>query len=81
MVDKSLNALIQGGAADMTKKAMVDLYKEGYVAHLQVHDELDFSITDSNEGKKIQEIMENCVKINVPLKVDLEIGPNWGEIK
>jgi DNA polymerase I-like protein with 3'-5' exonuclease and polymerase domains len=81
MVHKSLNALIQGGAADMTKKAMVDLYKEGYVAHLQVHDELDFSITDSNEGKKIQEIMENCVKINVPIKVDLEIGPNWGEIK
>ena len=65
----------------MTKKAMVDLYKEGYVAHLQVHDELDFSIQDTKEGKRIQEIMENCVKINVPLKVDLEVGPNWGDIK
>lgn len=81
MVHKALNALIQGGAADMTKKAMVDLYKEGYVAHLQVHDELDFSIQDTKEGKRIQEIMENCVKINVPLKVDLEVGPNWGDIK
>jgi len=48
---------------------------------LQVHDELDFSISDVNEGKKIQQIMENCVKINVPIKVDLEIGTNWGNVK
>ena len=36
---KSLNKLIQGSAADMTKKSMLDLYKEGIVAHIQIHDE------------------------------------------
>ena len=41
---KALNRLIQGSAADMTKKAMVDLYKEGITPHIQVHDELDISI-------------------------------------
>jgi DNA polymerase I-like protein with 3'-5' exonuclease and polymerase domains len=37
---KALNKIIQGSAADMTKKAMVDLHKEGIVPHIQVHDEL-----------------------------------------
>ena len=41
---KALNRLIQGSAADQTKKAMLELSKEGYVAHIQVHDEVDFSI-------------------------------------
>ena len=43
---KALNKLIQGSAADMTKKAMVDLYKEGIIPHIQVHDELDISVKD-----------------------------------
>ena len=55
---KALNKLIQGSAADMTKKAMVDLYKEGIVPHIQVHDELDISVDDNAD--KIKEIMENC---------------------
>ena len=41
---KALNKLIQGSAADMTKKAMLDLYKEGIIPHIQVHDELDISV-------------------------------------
>jgi DNA polymerase I-like protein with 3'-5' exonuclease and polymerase domains len=41
---KALNRLIQGSAADQTKKAMLELDKEGYLAHIQVHDELDFSV-------------------------------------
>ena len=81
MIHKSLNALIQGGSADMTKKAMIDLYKEGELAHIQVHDELCFSVRDRKHGEKIKDIMENCVKINVPIKVDLEMGPTWGESK
>ena len=36
-----MNRLIQGSAADMTKKAMLDLHKEGILAHTQVHDELN----------------------------------------
>jgi len=76
---KALNKLIQGSAADMTKKAMVDLYKEGIIPHIQVHDELDISV--NNNADKIKEIMESAVNLEVPNKVDYESGPNWGTIK
>lgn len=77
---KSLNKLIQGSAADMTKKAMLDLYKEGIVAHIQIHDELDLSVESPEHANKIIEIMENAVKLEVPNKVDYESGENWGDI-
>ena len=77
---KSLNKLIQGSAADMTKKAMLDLHKEGIVAHIQIHDELDVSVESEEHAKKIVEIMENAVKLEVPNKVDYESGENWGDI-
>ena len=77
---KSLNKLIQGSAADMTKKSMLELYKAGIVAHIQIHDELCVSIKDDNEAKKIVEIMENAVTLEVPNKVDYEHGKNWGDI-
>ena len=76
---KALNKLIQGSAADMTKKAMVDLYKEGIIPHIQVHDELDISV--NNNADKIKQIMESAVDLEVPNKVDYESGPNWGTIK
>ena len=76
---KALNKLIQGSAADMTKKAMVDLYKEGIIPHIQVHDELDISV--NNNADKIKKIMESAVQLEVPNKVDYESGPNWGTIK
>ena len=78
---KALNRLIQGSAADMTKKAMLELYKEGIVPHIQVHDELDLSIESQDHADKIKEIMEHAVSLEVPNKVDYESGPNWGEIK
>jgi len=77
---KALNKLIQGSAADMTKKSMLDLYKEGIVAHIQIHDELDLSVESEEKAKKIIEIMENAVKLEVPNKVDYESGNNWGDI-
>ena len=77
---KALNKLIQGSAADMTKKCMLDLYKEGIVAHIQVHDELDISVESDKQAKKIVEIMENAVKLKIPNKVDYESGKNWGDI-
>ena len=77
---KALNKLIQGSAADMTKKSMLDLYKEGIVAHIQIHDELDISIESEDKAKKVVEIMENAVKLEVPNKVDYESGENWGDI-
>ena len=76
---KALNRLIQGSAADMTKKAMIELHKEGIIPHIQVHDELDISVKDN--ANKIKEIMENAVSLEVPNKVDYESGPNWGTIK
>jgi DNA polymerase I-like protein with 3'-5' exonuclease and polymerase domains len=76
---KALNRLIQGSAADQTKKAMLELAKEGYLAHIQVHDELDFSVASEQDKDKIKDIMENCVKLEVPSKVDVECGDNWGD--
>ena len=78
---KALNRLIQGSAADMTKKAMVDLYKEGITPHIQVHDELDISIESADHADKIKQIMEGAVALEVPNKVDYESGANWGNIK
>jgi DNA polymerase I-like protein with 3'-5' exonuclease and polymerase domains len=78
---KALNRLIQGSAADMTKKAMIDLHAEGILPHLQVHDELDISVQDKKEADRIKEIMESTVTLEVPNKVDYEEGNNWGSIK
>ena len=78
---KAMNRLIQGSAADMTKKAMLDLYEEGVLAHTQVHDELNISVTDKKEVEKISEIMRDCVELKVPNIVDAEIGPSWGDVK
>ena len=80
MTYKALNKLIQGSAADMTKKAMLDLYKEGIIPHIQIHDELDISVIDDNQAKKIVEIMEGAVTLAIPNKVDYESGETWGDI-
>ena len=77
---KALNKLIQGSAADMTKKAMINLYKEGITPHIQVHDELDISVKDDKQAKQIVQIMETAVDLEVPNKVDYESGKNWGDI-
>ena len=80
MTYKALNKLIQGSAADMTKKAMLDLYNEGIIPHIQIHDELDISVESPEHAKKIVEIMENAVTLKVPNKVDYESGKSWGDI-
>jgi DNA polymerase I-like protein with 3'-5' exonuclease and polymerase domains len=78
---KALNKLIQGSAADMTKKAMIELYKEGIIPHIQVHDELDISVKDDKQVEIIIKIMESAVELEVPNRVDYESGKNWGNIK
>ena len=77
---KALNKLIQGSAADMTKKAMLDLYNEKIIPHIQIHDELDLSVESDKQAKKIIDIMQNAVKLHIPNKVDYESGKNWGDI-
>lgn len=78
---KALNRLIQGSAADMTKLAMLGLWEEGIVPHLQVHDEVDISIENTEQANTVARIMENCVELAVPLLVDKELGSSWGETK
>lgn len=78
-VHKAMNAVIQGSSADMIKQAMVNLYKLGEVPHLTIHDELDFSVRDLDHARMIRQEMLTCVDLEVPLKVDCELGPNWGE--
>ena len=78
---RALNKLIQGSAADMTKKAMVLLYEEGILPHIQIHDELCVSIKSESKAKEIKKIMEEAIKLEIPNKVDYESGPNWGSIK
>lgn len=86
---KGLNAMIQGSAADIMKKAMVDIWDAGLFdilpIHLTVHDELDGSVGDSKiEMEALAElhhIMENCVSLSIPLLAEGGIGPNWGALK
>jgi DNA polymerase I-like protein with 3'-5' exonuclease and polymerase domains len=76
---KALNRLIQGSAADQTKKAMVDLYDAGILPMIQIHDELALSISSKAQAEQVMGIMQNCVELRVPSVVDAELGPSWGE--
>ena len=76
---KSLNKLIQASAADMTKQAMVNVYKEGIVPLVQVHDELCCSVVGKEEAMKIKKIMEEAIPLEIPSRCDLEMGPSWGQ--
>ena len=78
---KALNKLIQGSAADMTKKSMVALYENGIIPHIQIHDEVNISVESDIHAEDIIKIMESAVELQVPNKVDYEKGANWGEIK
>ena len=78
---KALNKLIQGSAADMTKKSMVSLYENGIIPHIQIHDEVDISVESNAKAEEIIEIMESAVELKVPNKVDYESGESWGQIK
>ena len=79
---KALNRLIQGTAADQTKKAMVDIYEQlGIIPLIQVHDELNCSVKSDKEAKEIKNIMETCIDLKVPSNVDYKMKDNWGDAK
>lgn len=78
---KAFNALVQGSAGDMVKKAMIDCFREGHIPLLTMHDELAFSVKGLPMLREINEIMLHCVKLEVPLKTDVEFGSSWGEAK
>jgi DNA polymerase I-like protein with 3'-5' exonuclease and polymerase domains len=78
---KGLNKLIQGSAADQTKAAMVALHKAGFHLMLQVHDEIALSVNTPEEAREAAHIMATAVQLEVPSRVDVEMGPSWGEAK
>lgn len=78
---KALNRLIQGGSGDQTKAAMVAGDRAGYPLQLQVHDELDLTVANREQAEGLAEIMRNVLPLRVPSRVDVEIGPSWGECK
>jgi DNA polymerase-1 len=82
----AINSPIQGSAADIIKKAMIEIQQE-FLSHkikstiiMQVHDELVFNVYPDEFNwvkEKVQFFMENTVKLSIPLKVDLGSGVNW----
>ncbi len=78
---KALNRLIQASAADMTKKAMVDLYESGHLPLIQIHDEIAMSVKTVADAKNIAKIMENALPLSVPNLCDVEVGPSWGSAR
>ena len=86
----ALNTPIQGTAADILKKAMVEIFEEFKKSNLkskmliQVHDELVFNVINDEQDEVleiIRNVMENTFKLSVPLKVEIEMGDNWYEAK
>ncbi len=86
----AMNTPIQGSAADIIKMAMVNVYNELKKRNLksrlilQIHDELIIEAKkDEVEEIKVlmKDIMENSIKLDIPLTVDLEVGDNWYDAK
>lgn len=86
----AMNAPIQGSAADLIKIAMIQVYKtlneKGYKAKIvnQIHDEIILKVDDNEKDevlKLVKNIMENCVTLNVKLKVDGGCAKSWYDAK
>lgn len=86
---KALNALLQGSAADLMKKCMVDLLDAGIfevvIPHLTVHDELDNSVPRTKEGadafKELVHMMSTSMALEVPVFASAKLGKNWNDAK
>jgi DNA polymerase I-like protein with 3'-5' exonuclease and polymerase domains len=76
---KAFNRVIQGSSADQTKESLVQLDRAGYYIQLQVHDEYDGMFESEKQAREAAEIMEHCTPCEVPAKVDVGVGPSWGE--
>jgi len=81
MTYKGLNRLIQGSAADQTKAAMLAVEEAGFNVLLQVHDEVALSVKSREEAEEAAALMRDAVKLEVPSRVDVEVGESWGKAK
>lgn len=86
----AINTPIQGTAADIMKRAMIDVQKALVEAGvksrilLQVHDELVLEVTEDEKeqvAQIVRKAMENAVKLDIPLLTDVKFGKNWAETK
>jgi DNA polymerase I-like protein with 3'-5' exonuclease and polymerase domains len=85
---KAINRVLQGSAADLMKKGMVDAYEAGIFEkigypHITVHDELCHSFhPDLVRGfQELRECVETCIALKVPIRMGLAVGPSWGEVQ
>jgi hypothetical protein len=78
---KAMNALIQGSAARHTKLWMSAVWREGIVPLLQMHDCLDLSVSSPEQAELVARLGCEAVKLDVPIRVDLKYGRNWGDAK
>jgi DNA polymerase I-like protein with 3'-5' exonuclease and polymerase domains len=76
---KGMNALIQGSAARHTKLWMIACWREGIVPLLQLHDELDTSVKSREEGEMVVRLGVEAVRLEVPVRVKVTFGRNWGD--
>ena len=84
----AINTIVQGGSADIIKKAMIDVFTayRGTPVQMtmQVHDELIFEIPQDRVGEtaaRIKELMQNAVRLRVPLLASAKAGKNWYELE
>ena len=77
-VHKAFNRYVQGSAARQTKAAMLWCWREKLVPMLQMHDDLNFSLSCEKDSHRIKEIMRDAIPLRVPVKVDSEYGRSWG---
>ncbi len=81
--------LVQGSAADLMKKSMVECFHAGVFdalpPHVTVHDELGVSVPKTKAGldafREMQHIMETCLKLRVPIKAEAELGRSWADVE
>lgn len=83
---QAVNYVIQGSAAEIIKKAMLQLFDNGIIPVLQVHDELLFEVPDTDQQaaykRLVVDVMQDCVKLNnVKIIVEAGCGKNWAEAK
>lgn len=78
---KMINKLIQGSAADQAIEAMLQLDELGIEILFPIHDAIAFSYNDEKTVETVKKVMENCVKLEVPMITDIKTGSDWSECK
>lgn len=84
MLHSALNRIIQGTAADINKRKLVELHRErkrlGLTMRFTVHDEADGDVPDVEAARMVKEVLDRqSFELNVPILWDVAVGPSWAE--